>query len=299
MSGQERSTLNPPAERSPWPVVMLVVAILLAAGAGWWWWQRQAAVPAAATPPVSTAAPIGPAAPTTPATEPNAEPENPIDALAQPDAGLPALDGADAYVAQALTELLGQGQVARFLHMDGLVRRVVATVDNLARAHAPAGLWPLQPTPERFTAEGGGAQQHIALDNAARYSAVVQWVEGVDLPRAVALYARLYPLFQQSYEDLGFPGRYFNDRLVAVIDHLLQAPEPAEPVPVQLTEVKGEWSSARPWVRYEFADPQLQALSSGQKIMVRVGLVNERRLKARLKALRALVATGAVAKAKP
>jgi hypothetical protein len=80
---------------------------------------------------------------------------------------------------------------------------------------------------------------------------------------------------------------------------LLAAPEPAAPVRVQLTEVKGEWSSARPWVRYEFADPQLQALSSGQKIMVRVGLVNERRLKARLKALRALVATGVVAKAKP
>jgi len=68
---------------------------------------------------------------------------------------------------------------------------------------------------------------------------------------------------------------------------------------VKLTEVKGDVPSTRPWVRYEFADPQLQSLSSGQKIMVRVGLENERRLKVRLKALRALVATGAAAKAKP
>ena len=66
-----------------------------------------------------------------------------------------------------------------------------------------------------------------------------------------------------------------------------------------LTRVQGEVPSLRPWVRYEFADPQLQSLSSGQKIMVRVGLENERRLKVRLKVLRGLVAKGAVAQPKP
>ncbi|MCA8886134.1 MAG: DUF3014 domain-containing protein, partial [Hyphomonadaceae bacterium] len=76
-----------------------------------------------------------------------------------------------------------------------------------------------------------------AVDNAARYGALVRWIESVDMERAVALYARLYPLFQQAYEELGYPGRYFNDRLVAVIDHLLQAPEPASPVAVKLTAV--------------------------------------------------------------
>lgn len=296
MPGQERSTLTPPKESARWPLALVVVAALLVAGAGWWWWQRQPAVPAPVVPPAAVQEAPPPALP---ATEPASGPQNPIDALAEPDAALPALAGADDYVAKALAELLGQRQVARFLQIDGLVRRVVATVDNLARNQAPVAMWPVQPTPERFTVHGEGNAQSIALDNAARYNALVQWAEGVDLQRAAALYARLYPLFQQAYEELGYPGRYFNDRLVAVIDHLLQAPEPAEPVHVQLTQVKGEWSSARPWVRYEFADPQLQALSSGQKILVRVGPVNERRLKARLKALRALVATGAVAKAKP
>jgi hypothetical protein len=55
---------------------------------------------------------------------------------------------------------------------------------------------------------------------------------------------------------------------------------------VQLTEVKGPIPSVRPWVRYEFADPALEALSSGQKIMLRVSSVNQNRLKARLSALR-------------
>lgn len=300
MQEPERSTLNPPQESSRWGLVVLVLVVLAGAGGAWWWQQAQAPVVTPAAPPAVTSAPPVAAAPLAlPASEPASGPQNPVETLAPPEAALPALAGSDDHVARALGELLGARDMAAFLQMDGLVRRVVATVDNLGREHAPARLWPVHPTPERFAVVGSDPVQTIGLDNAARYGALVRWIESVDMERAVALYARLYPLFQQAYEELGYPGRYFNDRLVAVIDHLLQAPEPASPVAVKLTEVKGDVPSTRPWVRYEFADPQLQSLSSGQKIMVRVGLENERRLKARLKALRTLVATGAVAKAKP
>lgn len=301
MSERERSTLNPPQEPSRWGLVVVVLVLLVGAGGAWWWWQQaQVSVATPAPPPAAASAPpVAAAPPALPASEPASGPQNPIEALAPPDAALPALAGSDDHVARALGELLDARDIAVFLQMDGLVRRVVATVDNLGREHTPARLWPVHPTPERFAVVGSGPVQTIGLDNAARYGALVRWIESVDMQRAVALYARLYPLFQQAYEELGYPGRYFNDRLVAVIDHLLQAPEPASPVAVKLTEVKGDVPSTRPWVRYEFADPQLQSLSSGQKIMVRVGLENERRLKVRLKALRALVATGAVAKAKP
>ena len=81
-----------------------------------------------------------------------------------------------------------------------------------------------------------------------------------------------------------------------MIDHLLQAPEPAGPVQVRLVEVKGNVPSQRPWVRYEYADPQLESLSSGQKIMVRVGLENERKLKASLRGFREQIATGELMK---
>jgi hypothetical protein len=301
MQEPERSTLSPPQESSRWGLVVVVLVLLVGAGGAWWWWQHAQApvAPPAPPPAVASTSPVEAAPPALPASEPASGPQNPVEALAPPDAALPALVGSDDHVARALGELLGARDIAAFLQMDGLVRRVVATVDNLGREHAPARLWPVNPTPERFAVAGSGPVQTIDLDNAARYGALVRWIESVDMERAVALYARLYPLFQQAYEELGYPGRYFNDRLVAVIDHLLQAPEPAGPLVVKLTEVKGDVPSTRPWVRYEFADPQLQSLSSGQKIMVRVGLENERRLKARLKALRALVATGAVAKAKP
>lgn len=223
-------------------------------------------------------------------------PLHPVDALAEPDVALPALAESDTFIAKAITELLGRKSVASFLQLDGFVRRFVATVDNLPRGQAPSRMWPVQPTSQRFAVTGSGGNEAISPDNAARYAGFVGFVESVDTAAAAVLYARLYSLFQQAYEELGYPGRYFNDRLIAVIDHLLQAPEFDVMPKVVLTEVKGEETSSRPWVRYEFADPKLEALSSGQKLMVRMGPANERRLKAKLADFRRQVATGSVAK---
>jgi hypothetical protein len=157
-------------------------------------------------------------------------------------------------------------------------------------------VWPVHPTPPLFLIDGEGADMVAAPANAARYAAMLAFAESVPLNDAVVLYARLYPLFQQAYEELGYPNRYFNDRLVAVLDHLIKAPEPQGPLRLQLTKVQTDVPDPRPWLRYEFADPALEALSSGQKIMVRMGPANEARAKAVLRELRRRVATSEVAR---
>lgn len=281
---------RPAAERPLGLIVVVLLALLAAGFFGWRWWQQRQAE-SAATPEASVVAP-----PATPDDAPPAPPvaqgpRNLVEEIAKPDAALPALADADARVRSALTELLGGKNVAAFLQMDGFVRRFVATVDNLPREHAPVQVWPARPTGGAFALAGEGVQRTVDPGNAARYTPFVHFAESVDAKQAAALYARLYPLFQQAYEELGYPGKYFNDRLVAVIDHLLAAPEPQGPVAIRVVEVKGEVPAEKPWVRYEYADPALESLSAGQKLMVRVGLDNERRLKARLRELRAQVAT--------
>ena len=287
-----------PRRETPVGTIIVIVLVLLAAAFfGWRWYQQQQQPPE--TTPVAAAPNDGTPPPPAPAPAPQSqEPRNPMDGIAVPDAGLTNATDTDTRVMKALVDLFGSKNVADFLQFDGIVRRFVATVDNLAREQAPASAWPVQQTKQRFITSGQGDRQVIAANNAARYNPMVLFAESVDPAKAAKAYARLYPLFQQAYEELGYPGRYFNDRLVAVIDHLLQAPEPAGPVQVRLVEVKGDIPSQRPWVRYEYADPQLEAMSSGQKIMVRMGLENERKLKASMRAFREQIATGDVAKKK-
>jgi hypothetical protein len=50
----------------------------------------------------------------------------------------------------------------------------------------------------------------------------------------------------------------------------------------------------RPKVLYEFADPDLETRSAGQKILVRMGAENERKVKAWLRGLKQELANAAV-----
>lgn len=182
----------------------------------------------------------------------------------------------------ALYDLLGRRAVLSTLQLDDLPRRIVATVDNLGRSHAPAALWPVNPTEDRFRVETRGGKTVIAADNARRYAPLIALVERVEAAQAVDLYVRMYPELQRAYAELGFPHSYFNDRLVEVIDGWLALPVPEQPLEVRLTEVKGPIPSARPWVRYELADPALESLPAGQKILLRLGPEHQRRLQAKL-----------------
>lgn len=268
--------------------IAAVAALLLTAlGLGGLYWYQQRSRPSsepAAAPPVAEAPAEAPSAASAPAIR------NPIDpSLAS--ASAPVAGDAQTLWRHGLVELLGQSAVVRFVQTDDFSRRLVVTVDNLARAHAAPRLWPVNPTPGRFSVSGDGELRNISAENAGRYTPLVTLISAVDARQAAALYARMYPQLQKTYEELGYPGRYFNDRVVEVIDHLLDTPEPPAAGPLmQLTEVKGSVPSTQPWLRYEFADPNLQSLSAGQRIMLRVGPAHRQALKAKLAELRKLLA---------
>lgn len=282
--------------------IAIAVVILLAV-LGYFGWQQFGAsqpsslVSAPSQSPAAMAPPVVAPEPTAPAVDEPAAIENPIEALETEEAPassvpLPGLNDSDSAVTEQLTALIGRKNVLSFLQLDGFVRRVVATVDNLARSQASSKLWPVNPTPERFTTRKAGAGNETAIhpDNSQRYAPLVRMIESVDTAQAVAVYRGLYPLFQQAYEELGFPNGYFNDRLVQVLDHLIATPLQTEPLAVMLVEVKGTVPSLRPWVRYEFADPELEAMSAGRKMLLRTGPDNQRRLLSKLKDIRQRVA---------
>jgi hypothetical protein len=258
-----------------WPAVVLIV--VLAGAATFWWWYTQQHAPA--TPAPVASAPAAPRA----AASVASGPAHPLDTAG--DAPL-ALSGVES----ALAELFGSAAVKSFLQTDDFPRRVVATIDNLARSHAPSAAWPVKLTPGRFTVEEAAQGTTIAASNAQRYAPFVHWADDIDAKKAVALYRRMYPLLEQAYRELGLGNRYLNDRVVEVIDTLLATPEPQSAPRVQLEEVKGPYPSERPWVRYQFVDPSLESLSAGQKILVRVGPANERILKRKLSEVRRLLA---------
>lgn len=256
--------------RMLWWAAPALALVVIGAGGGYYCWTRSRS---SAPVPASSTVAAAPAA--------GAEPRirHPIEMFPVPvderTKSLPPLGVSDTAMRDALAGLVGDQPFAAVFHADRIIPRIVATIDNLPRAAASMRVMPVRPVPGMFATVGAGDDVVIGQDNPARYAAYVKIAEAIDVRRAVDLYARFYPLFQQAYVELGYPQGYFNDRLIEAIDDLLAAPE-----------LRGPIRLAQPKVLYAYADPGLEARSAGQKIMVRMGADNAAKLKARLREIR-------------
>jgi Protein of unknown function (DUF3014) len=262
--------------RIPKAVWYVVPVIVLGAGlGGYLYWQKNQVEP----PPLA-AQPVPPPAPAVDAGPPAIAHPIPGDPdAAQP--AMPALDDSDAPLHDSLAKLVDAKTLDQLLVPDNLVRNIVVTVDNLPRSKAAVDRRPVKATPGSAAVVTSGEDITLSEQNYARYAPFVSLVQSTDAKQLATLYFHYYPLFQQAYENLGYPDKYFNDRLVEVIDHLLATPTPTGPV--KLTQ---------PRVFYEYADPVLEQLSAGQKLLIRMGNGNATQLKKKMREFRALIAQG-------
>lgn len=277
------STSGPvtPAETPAAPAAARITEASSAASAA----MVRAAAPSAAAVPAKSAETAPPAA----ATGANATIKHRIapSTAAQP----PILPNeVDAAVAKALG---GKKSLLRWFYLDPLARRLVASVDGLGNKDAPSELWLLRPASGEIKLAKSGQQpdtQLIKRANSQRYARFVQWIAHTDNAKLLALYARMYPLLQQTYVDLGHPEGYFNDRVIAVIDLMLATPNAKPPLRVQPASAAKLPAKASATglqrARYEFSDPALESLATGQKLLLRMGTQNAALLKLKLKALR-------------
>jgi hypothetical protein len=233
-----------------------IAVVAIAAGA-WYWFSHRGApeAPAPVAPPVA------------------AEPEikNPIVVPDEIDPNLSATE--------QVSTLIGTPRFESMFVPDDFVRKVVVTVDSLARQDVAQRMNPAKPLGGSFVTTESDASVVLGAANFARYTPWIELVDSLDPAATAALYKRLYPQFQKAYEDLGNPDGYFNDRVIEVIDHLLAAPD----APATITLV-------RPNVFYEFADPKLESESAGRKLLLRMGPGNAASVKAKLREIRARIA---------
>lgn len=260
----------------------LLIVVLLAGGGYYYWRQNQEQTETAAVEPLIL--PEQPPEPKIkhPVPEPPVQidtqissPEETIEAVEEPEP-LPLLEDSDNALQQEFSRLFDQARFGKLLIFKQFINRFVVTVDNLTATKLPQKFRVTRRPPESFMVNKA-PQEKLFIDprNYRRYSIYVAFIEAIDTKTLATAYVHYYPLFQQAYENLGYPDRYFNDRLVEAIDHLLTTPDVL--VPVELT---------RPNVFYHFADPHLEALSAGQKILIRMGYDNAYRVKSKLKELR-------------
>ena len=265
---------------SQW-LIPILLAAAAAAALGYYWLQVRAPVPMTPVTPTESTPPVKApeaAGPRYPMPRKSSSLSNREDLMP-----LPPLEESDEYFRIDMTELFGSG-MAELLADTAVIEKIVATVDNLPRNHVAERIRPIGGIVGTYLADGqdGSGLYTINPENYQRYDFLVNLLANADLVALVEVYRRFYPLFQEAYAGLGYPQAFFNDRAVEVIDHLLATPE-----------IQGPVELVRSNVLYEYADPKLESLSGGQKLMLRMGAENAVRVKQFLEELRAQIVTPA------
>jgi hypothetical protein len=191
-----------------------------------------------------------------------------------PEIVLPALDESDSLVRELVRELSSRPELTAWLVPKGLIRAGVAVVANIAEGVSPAShLSFLAPESPFWIIE---TEKGLFLDPAcyARYDRVADVFASLEPKGTATLYITLKPLLDHAYHDLGYPDEDFNYALLEAMIHLLEVPVVTGPVALSPLVVT-----------YEFADPELEALSPAQRHFLRMGPRNVKKVQAKLREL--------------
>jgi hypothetical protein len=184
----------------------------------------------------------------------------PADPLSNLPAQLPTIDESDALVKRALVGVLSGRAFSDLVIVDSFIQRLVLTINNLPEKKLPLAHIPFEFPEGNFVVAGDEENRRISENNYQRYAPYLDLMENTNPDTVIRVYVYLYPLLQTAYQQLGYPNAYFNDRLVYVVGHLLETPNPDDPLALN-----------QPSVLYTYADVTLENLSAGQKILLRMG----------------------------
>lgn len=272
------------------------IFIVLALVAGLWWLEQKRQAELNPQPRVDVPAEPEQPEPRYPLPQPEPQPttilddpsekggpqirQQPDGPAPEPQPPLPDLAESDEAALEALSTLLGDSFVDRWVKPEFVISRTVAVINSLDGSAPALKTWPVNPLDSEPATETHpeGETLHWTQENAARYDTWVATLEALPPQETAALYARHYPLFQQAWDELGESEPYFNDRLIDIVDHLLATPEVE--LPFEVVPYEGH---------LQFADEALQQESWGRKLLIRMGPAHADAVVGWLKAFRRAV----------
>jgi len=190
------------------------------------------------------------------------------------------LDESDKLMRKLAEELSSRPELAKWLLTKDIIRKFVAAVDNIANGQSPRKNIDFFNPGKFFPLKKEGVC-YLDPDGFKRYSPVANVFSSLDSEGCIRLYRQLKPTVQEAYKDLGYPDTDFNVTLFQAMDELMKVPIIEEDVALE-----------EKLMSYVMVDPELEKMSEAQKHLFRMGPVNIRKIKAKLKELESVFKKG-------
>lgn len=199
----------------------------------------------------------------------------PIEPIENP---LPMLEESDDPVRDALGEIpmgtIGQ----QYLIPSNIIERSASLIYLTSKGDVPYKLLPVARPAKPFSISDDGTQVVADASGFARYDALAQWLESLDLDSILLSLQPFLPLFREAWSYYGEPPEDFDFAVVIALDLIASTPS------VDTTEARLIKKEAV-WV---YEDPSIEGLAPIQKQVLRMGPENAAVVKAKADEAQAL-----------
>ena len=169
----------------------------------------------------------------------------------------------DRYARESIDAVNGGKALAQFVAGDYVVERAVAIIDALRRGEVPYKLLPVGKPSTTFPISDDGLRVTLDAAGFSRYDGFAQWVGGLDTTALVSLLNDYEMTATQALTRMGVSDFDIRSAVLAATTQILSTPQVA--VDAELMRREANWV---------YIDPELEALSSLQKQVLRMGPEN-------------------------
>ena len=169
----------------------------------------------------------------------------------------------DRFARESIDAVNGGKALAQFVAGDYVVERAVAIIDALRRGEVPYKLLPVGKPSTTFPISDDGLRVTLDAAGFSRYDGFAQWVGGLDTTALVSLLNDYEMIATQALTRMGVSDFDIRSAVLAATTQILSTPQVA--VDAELMRREANWV---------YMDPELEALSSLQKQVLRMGPEN-------------------------
>ena len=185
---------------------------------------------------------------------------------------------ADTYARETIEVVNGGKALDQFVAGDYIVERAVAIVDALRRGEVPYKLLPVGRPSNSFPVSDDGLRVTMDPSGFSRYDGFAQWVNGIDVMAVVTLLDDYEQIATEALSRMGVEDFDIRSAVLAATTQILSIP--IAPQSAELMKREANWV---------YTDPELEALSSLQKQVLRMGPENSEIIQAKARELRGAV----------
>jgi len=134
---------------------------------------------------------------------------------------------------------------------------------------------PIDPPKQKFEVDENADVLYMSRNNFTRYNSYADSIASLNSEILVNSFHTLRPLYEGAYKQLGLAPEDFDNAVIRTLDIILATPEIEGPIELE-----------RKSVMYTYADPVLEDLPPVQKLLLRMGPENVRRIKHKAQTIR-------------